>query len=71
MIKVKSLTSSAEGYRVLRPPIRSWGTGGGHQDLSVAKLLLPPVILCSMTFEDDIDLLVNAWESSIPPPSCC
>jgi hypothetical protein len=52
---------------VLRPPVRSWGTSGGHQDLSVVELLLPPVFLCSMTSEDDVDLPVNARESSTLP----
>jgi hypothetical protein len=68
MIKVEPLISSAEGYCMLRTPIRSWGTGGGHQDLPVVEFLLPPVLLCPMSFEDDIDLPVNAWEISAPSP---
>jgi hypothetical protein len=52
---------------VLRPPVRSWGTGGSHQDLPIVELLLPPVLLCSMPSEDDVDLPVNAWKSSTPP----
>jgi hypothetical protein len=71
MIKVELLISLAKGYRMLRPSVRSWGTGGGHQDLLVVELLLPPVILCSMLSEDDVDHPVNAWKSSTPPPSCC
>jgi hypothetical protein len=68
MIKVESLISSAEGYCMLRPPVRSWGTGGGHQDLPIVEFLLPPVLLCPVSSEDDIDLPVNAWESSAPSP---
>jgi hypothetical protein len=51
---------------MLRPPVRSWGTGCGHQDLSVVELLLPPVLLCSVPSEDDLP--VNAWKSSTPSP---
>jgi hypothetical protein len=71
MIKVEPLISSAEGYRVLRPSVRSCGTGGGHQDLPVVELLLPPALLCFVPSEDDVDLPVNAWKSSTPPPSYC
>jgi hypothetical protein len=71
MINVEPLISSAEGYCVLRPSVRSWGTSGSHQDLPVIMLLLALVLLCSVPFEDDVDLLVNAWKSSAPPPSYC
>jgi hypothetical protein len=71
MIKVVPLISSAEGYHVLRPLVRSWGTGGSQHDLPVVELLLPPKFFCSMPSEDDVDLPVNEWESSTPPPSYC
>jgi hypothetical protein len=71
MIKVKPLIGSAEGYCMLRPLVRSWGTGGSHQDLLVVKFLLSPVLLCSVPSKDDVDLPVNMWKSSAPPPCCC
>jgi hypothetical protein len=67
VIKVKPLISSIEGYRVFQPLVRGWSTGRGHQDLSIVELLLPPIFLCPMASEYDIDLLINAWESSTPP----
>jgi hypothetical protein len=70
VIKVEPLISSAEGYRVLGPPVRGWGTGRGYQDLPVVELLLPPVFLCPMTFEDNIDLPINTREApSLPLPA--
>jgi hypothetical protein len=68
VIKVEPLISSAEGYRVLRPSVRSWDIGGGHRDLLVVELLLSPVLLCSVPSEDDVDLPVNVWKSSAPSP---
>jgi hypothetical protein len=67
MIKVEPLINSAECYSVLRPPVRSWGIGGGHQDLPVVELLLPPIFLCFVSSEADVDHPVNTWESSTPP----
>jgi hypothetical protein len=69
MIKVEPLISLAEGYCVLRPLVRSSGSGSSHQDLPVIELLLPPVLLCSVPSEDDVDLPINAWKSSTSSPS--
>jgi hypothetical protein len=52
---------------MLGPPVRGRGTGCGYKDLSVVELLLPPVFLCSMDSEDNVDLPVNARKSSTPP----
>jgi hypothetical protein len=68
MIKVEPLISSVEGYCMLRPPIRSWGTSGGHQDLSVVEFLLPPVLLCPVSSKYDVDLPLNVLESFAPSP---
>jgi hypothetical protein len=37
--------------------------------LPIIKFLLPSVFLCSVASEYDVDLLVNARESSTSPPS--
>jgi hypothetical protein len=71
VVEVEPLICPAEGYRVLSPPIRSWGTGGCRQDLSDIELLLPSILLRPMSSEDDIDLPINAWECSTPPFSSC
>jgi hypothetical protein len=68
VVEVEPLICSAEGYCVFRPPIRSWGTGGCHKDLSIIELLLPPVLLSSVSSEYDVDLPVNAQERSAPSP---
>jgi hypothetical protein len=67
VIKVKPLISSAKGYCVFRPLVRGQSTGHGHQDLPIVELLLSPVFLCPIASEYDIDLPVNARESSTPP----
>jgi hypothetical protein len=52
---------------VFRQLVRGRSTGRGHQDLPIVELLLSPVFLCPMASKYDIDLPVNAWESSTPP----
>jgi hypothetical protein len=68
VVEVEPLIRSAEGYCMLRPPIRSWGTSGCRQDLSIIELLLYSVLLQLMSSKDDVDLPINAWECSIPSP---
>jgi hypothetical protein len=67
VIEVKPLIRSAEGYRVFRPSVRGWSTVCGHQDLPIIELLLPFAFLCPMASEYDVDLPVNARESSTHP----
>jgi hypothetical protein len=70
MIKVEPLISSTEGYCMLRPPIRSWGTGGGHQDLSVIEFLPPLVLLCPVPPKMTLTSLSTHGKALPPPPSC-
>ena len=64
MIEVKPLILPSESDWVLRPPVWGGRTGGRHQYLAVVELLLSLVLLRPMSAEDDVDLPVNARESS-------
>jgi hypothetical protein len=48
---------------MLRPSVRSWGTSGCRQDLPVVELLLPPILLCSVSSEDDVDAVGEVVEA--------
>ena len=64
MVEVKPLILPSESDRVLRPPVWSGRSGGRHQYLAIVELLLSLVLLRPMSTEDDVDLPVNARESS-------
>jgi hypothetical protein len=68
MVEVKTLILPSESDRVLRPPVWGGRSGGHHQYLAVVELLLSFVLLRSVSAEDDIDLPVDAWESSSSSP---
>ena len=67
MVEVEPLIFPSESDRVLRPPVWGGRTGGRHQYLAVVELLLSFVLLRPMSAEDDVDLPVDAWESSSSP----
>jgi hypothetical protein len=52
---------------VLRPSVRGGRTGDHHQYLTIVELLLSLAFLQPVSTEDDIDLSVNAQESSTSP----
>jgi hypothetical protein len=64
MVEVEPLILPSESDRVLRPPVWGGRTGARHQYLAVVELLLSFVLLRPMSAEDDVDLPVNARESS-------
>jgi hypothetical protein len=64
MVEVEPLILPSESDRVLRPPVWGGRTGGRHQYLTIIELLLPFVLLRPVSAEDDVDLSVNARESS-------
>jgi hypothetical protein len=71
VIEVEPLIRSSEGDRVFGPSVRGGRTGGRHQYLTIIELLLSFAFLRPMSVEYDVDLFVNARESSTFPPSCC
>jgi hypothetical protein len=68
MIEVEPLIHPSEGDRVLGPSIRGGSTSGRHQYLTIVELLLPFVLLRPVPTEDDVDLSVDARESSASSP---
>jgi hypothetical protein len=64
VVEVKPLIRPSKSNRVLRPPVWGGRTGGRHQYLAIIELLLSFVLLRPVSAEDDVDLPVNARESS-------
>jgi hypothetical protein len=64
VVEVEPLIRLSESDRVLRPPVWGGRTGGRHQYRAIVELLLSFVLLRPVSAEDDVDLPVNAWESS-------
>jgi hypothetical protein len=64
VVEVEPLIRPSESDRVLRPPVWGGRTGGRHQYPAIVELLLSSILLRSVSAEDDVDLPVNARESS-------